>query len=120
MSKVRFVNRDSDNGCYQKAGSKLYRFYQICQFRNKVSNRYKIRNIIFDEMGEIVKIYEKHYTSDQCKILISSCKSHEYKIYPTWDLELVDYPNADDILKLKSPLVSSQIDDSNYGNYAKF
>ena len=113
--KIKFVSSKNDNQNHYQPEHKLSKFYQICQFRNPNTSKYDVRIIIFNENQEIVKAGEKQYSLDQCRMLISSIKINEYRMYPTYDLELVDYPNVDDIFRTQSNLMSNN---ESYSGYA--
>lgn len=103
MSKINFIRNKDD----MTVEEKFYKFHQICIFRDPVTSKYNVRTVVFNEDHEIVKVYEKEYNSDQCRKLMSSCrKTNDSKCYQTFDLELVDYPDADDLYKTRSELLS--------------
>ena len=115
-NKINFIkNKNSDNEYGYHPAHKLYKFHQICMFRNPQTLKYNVRTLIFDENQEIIKSLDKEYTANQCRSLISSNKINEYKTYATYDLSLIDYPNSDDLLKAQSDLLSN---DQTYSGYA--
>ena len=99
-NKFRFIK-----SIEEKKPNKLYRFHQICMFIDPKTSKYNIRTIIFDDDYNFVKILDKQYNAYQCKLLMESSKSTEYKTYATFDLNLIDYPNNDDLLKVQSKLL---------------
>lgn len=118
-TKFRFVNNlQNQNRNICEPDYKLHKFHQICMFKDPRSSKYNVRTVIIDENHDIIKSIIKQYTSSQCMTLIKSNKVNKYKIYPTYDLELIDYPNGDDILKLKSDLLSD--DQASQSGYALF
>ena len=115
-TRINFVkNEQSQNTNRYQPNHKLYKFHQICMFRDPDTSKYNVRTIIFDENQEIIKSTDKEYTANQCKSLIGTSKINEYKTYSTYDLNLVDYPNNDDLLKTQSDLLSN---DQTYCGYA--
>lgn len=104
-SIIKFIKNSGNDSAY-KPKHKLYKFHQICIFRDPQTCKYNVRSIIFDEEQNIIKVSEKEYNANQCKSLISSSKINEYKTYSTYDLNLIDYPNSDDLLKVQSDLLS--------------
>lgn len=109
--------KDSETDMKYKPDNKLHKFHQICMFRDPNTKKYNVRTVIFDDLQEIIKVTDKNYNSEQCKSLIALCKGNDYKIYQTFDLALVDYPDSDDLLKTKSDLLG---DTQGINNYAKF
>ena len=83
----------------------LYKFYQICSFKDETL-KYCVRIIVFNEKLEIIDQYNSKYNKKDCKKLIKSLKSCEGKLYATCDINLVDLPSVDDLLKVQSSLIS--------------
>ena len=102
---THFANVQTENRNRYQPDHKLYKFHQICMYKDLKSNKYNVRTLTLDENQNIVKETVKLYTEEQCNALISSSKDHEYTIYPTYDLDLVAYPNVDDLLKTQSELL---------------
>lgn len=105
-NKFNFI-RDTNN--YNKSWyqpeHKLYKFYQICMYKDPKYDKYNIRLLIIDENQDIIKETIKRYTLQQCNNIIASSKTNEYNVYPTYDLNLVGYPNLDELLKTQSELL---------------
>lgn len=112
---IKFIkNEQRENKIRYQPNPKLNKFHQICMFRDPETSKYAVRTVIFDENQEIIKASEKKYTANQCKSLLSSSKVNEYKTYSTFDLNLIDYPNSDDLLKAQSDLLGN---DQTYCGY---
>lgn len=108
-SNIRFIsneqrNNDLTDDDYQP-NRKLYKFYQICMFKNPNTYKYSVRTIYFNGNQDLIECVDNEYTTRQCNSLISSLKTHEYKTYSTYDLDLIDFPNSDDFLKVQSDLL---------------
>ena len=88
-------------------------------FQDPDNGKYKVRTVYFDSNYDIVKVTSSQYTPEQCKELITKSKINEYKTYPTYDLDLIDYPNSDDLVKVDSGLLDSNMT-MNYNGYAAF
>lgn len=118
-TKIKFIKNvqpnfgESSSENIHKPNHKLYRFHQICMFRDPQTSKYNVRTVIFDENQNIIKSSDKEYSANQCKSLIGLSKINEYKTYSTYDLSLIDYPNSDDLLKVQSDLLSN--DQTYYG-----
>lgn len=93
-------------------------YYQICQFKNKFTKKYQTRKIIFNELGNILKIYEKEYDNDKINNFIKHHRQNKYKIYPYYEIKDVQLPNTTDIICCQSDLLNnnSQPIDPNYTN----
>ena len=114
MSKINFIKSDQI-----RPRLKLYKFHQICTFKDPRTSKYSVRTIIHNENNEIEKVYEKRYSHKECQSLISRCKENHYKCYHTYELDQVDPPNVDDLYKTHSDLLSNS-NLSDYANYSKF
>lgn len=106
-NRIQFVKKfgtRNDDLTYNPA-KKLYKFYQICSFKNPTTGKHDVRIIKFNEMAEIVKKQEYICTPEYCNTLLSKADINQYKIYPTYDIDLVGLPDMDDMLKFQSPLL---------------
>jgi hypothetical protein len=103
--KIKFVKPASDNKDMYRPEHKLYKFYQLCMYKDPTSNKHNVRVLLINENQDIVKQTNKRCTTEQYDYITSHCKDHEYRVYPTYDLDLVDYPNVDDLLKMQSELL---------------
>jgi len=118
--KYRFVpNLTNDNKQQYQPKQKFKKIHQICMFQDPDNGKYKVRTVYFDSNYDIVKVTSSQYTPEQCKELITKSKINEYKTYPTYDLDLIDYPNSDDLVKVDSGLLDSNMT-MNYNGYAAF
>jgi hypothetical protein len=106
MPNIKFTGETVEDLIYNPERSQNT-FYQICQFKNKSSNLYQTRKIIFDEKHNIIKIYEKSYGA---KILEKFIKQHEnlnkLKMYPVEDISTLDLPNSNDFMMVCSNLAN--------------
>ena len=96
-------------------------YYQICQFKNKFTKKYQTRKIIFNELGNILKIYEKEYDNDKINNFIKHHRQNKYKIYPYYEIKDIQLPNTTDIICCQSDLLNNgQPTDSNYTNNTNY
>ena len=118
--KIKFIpNQSNDNEQHYQPKQKLKKIHQICMFQDPDNGKYKVRTVFFDGNYDIVKVVSSQYTPEQCKTLITSSKVNEYRTYPTYDLDLIDYPNSDDLVKVDSSLLDGDMT-MNYNGYAAF
>lgn len=103
----KFVSTDPQEQYIYNPNHKLYTFYQICQFKNPIINKYEVRKIIFNQLGEIMKTFEKGYPKKKLEIFMENNSSNKYALYPTTKIENVDLPNPNNILNAKSELLNS-------------
>lgn len=109
----KFVFKTTDNHLGYKPENKIIKFYQICHFKHPKTNKYHLRKCIYNGSGVLISTIEKKYTVDQIKKFFELHKDNEYKTYATYDLQLVDLPSDDQIIKSQSSLINNNYD--NYG-----
>lgn len=121
--KIKFVKKPYtyDEFLYNPAPF-IYKFYQICSFKDPHTNKYNVRTIIFNEKADIIKLYNTEYSSNQCNKLINSLakETHRYKIYPTYNLDIIDNPDMDDLLRVQSSLLSNDVNNYAVDQYSSF
>lgn len=122
-TKIIFVkpkdNLDLTNDLSNELNPKkeLNTYYQICQFKNQFTKKYKTRKIIFNEVGEILKIFEREYKFDELDNFIKHHRQNKFKMYPTNDIGSIELPTTTDIICCKSELLNNN--NQNY-DYDKF
>lgn len=114
--KIVFNSKKTDEFDYNPP-KELKSFYQICRFKNPFTNKYATRKIIFNELGEIVKKYEKEYSKQRIEMFAKTQRQNKYCMYPASDINLIDLPSPSFILEAKSELLNNDYEE--YG-YAKF
>jgi hypothetical protein len=95
----------------------IYKFYQICGFKNPWTNKYSVRKCLINENGVILESSVKKYSTDKYNALIKNCKQNEHKVYNTFDIELIDLPNGEDISGTRSELLNNT---QSYTGFAPF
>ena len=113
MNNIKFIKPEEDEMLYNPE-KQLESFYQFCQFKNPKTNLYESRKIIFNEMNEIIKTYEKGYDSKTIKIYAKTHNFNKYKMYPTQYIKLVALPNSNDFSQAFSELLNNT--NQTYGN----
>lgn len=106
--RIKFVNKlgNKNDELVYNPEKQLFVFYQICQFKNPKTGKHDVRCVTFNELAEIIGTEEYTCSGRYCKIIISKCKIHEYKLYSTYDLDLVGFPEMDDLLRSQSTLLN--------------
>ena len=92
-------------------------FIQIGSFPNPKTNLYHVRRFIVNQNNEIVGIKEYFLNKKRYDKLLRHKKRNQYKLYALYNLNVVNYPCASDILLLKSDILGS---DYNYSGFAPF
>jgi hypothetical protein len=92
-------------------------FYQVCHFADPDIKKYHVRKFIINSDYVIKKVKNYTINKNTFKKLLETKKDHEYKIYSTYDLSNINYPDPSDILLRKSELLGT---DSEYSGFAPF
>jgi hypothetical protein len=81
-------------------------YYQICGIKNRDTNMYETRKIVFNENNDILKIYEREYSGKYLKRFIKNANQNKYKIYPTDSIKNLDVPSKNDMMLVNSDLLN--------------
>lgn len=110
-TKITFVKPEDDFGEYTPK-KQINTYYQICQFKSKFTKKYETRKIVFNELGDILKIYEREYSYEELNIFMKHHRQNKFKVYPVNDIKQVEMPTSADIICCQSELLNT--DNQNY------
>lgn len=112
----KFVNLNTytKTDMIYKPEKRLDTYYQVCQFKNPYTKKYSTRKVVFNEYGEILKMYEKEYESKELKEFMRHHKRNKFKLFPTNDIKLVDLPNSSDMVQVQSELLNNNCKEYGY------
>lgn len=96
---------------------KLYTYYQICQYKNPITEKYDTRKVIFNECGEIKKIYERQYNRSEIKNFLKSNLNNKYIMYPAREISSVGKPSCGELMQVCSSLVNNNCKQYDYGDF---
>lgn len=82
-------------------------YYQFCRFKNSLTGMYQSRKIIFDEIGTILKTYEKEYSQKQIEKFANMHRDNKYKMYSVSEIKYVALPNGHDMAEVQSELLNN-------------
>ena len=102
--KLRFRLQTQEEEFIFKPDERQFSFYQICSF--SVDKKYKVRKVIYNENGEMITHREKRLKKDILDKFLKKCPEYKYTIYPTYDLDVVGFPEDGEILILKSSILN--------------
>ena len=103
--KLRIRLQTQEEEFIYKPDERQFSFYQICQF--PLEKRYHVRKIIYNEMGEMMDHREKRMKKDIVDKFLKKCPSFKYTIYPAYDLDIVGFPEPNEILTAKSIILNN-------------
>lgn len=110
--KLQTKSKQSEEFTYNPP-KKLTTFYQICHYKNAFSNKYGVRKIIFNELGTIIKTYDKEYSRGAVESFMKNNRKNKYTMYPTPDLKTIALPGPSFIFEAQSELLNNNFE----GNY---
>lgn len=102
--KLRFRLQSQEEDFIYKPDERKFSFYQICQF--PVNKKYKVRKIIYNENAEMITHREKAMKKEILDKFLKKCPDFKYTIYPVYDLDVVGFPDPNEILTAKSNILN--------------
>ena len=107
MQKYKFGKQVTEyNDSRYKPPQAAYTFYQLCSYACPKSGLHNIRIVQFNQDNEIIKTTTRRITEQQYQKFMSTHRDIDYKQYAAYDLDIIEYPNGDDLLKVHSELLS--------------
>jgi len=103
-TKNRFKLQSQDEDFIFKPDERKFSFYQICQF--SIDKKYMVRKLIYNENGEMMEYREKKLKKDILDKFLKNCQKFKYTIYPAYDLDVVGFPDPNEILTAKSEILN--------------
>ncbi len=116
-TNYKFVSPNSQSEYTYNPQSNIFKYYQLCSFKNPYNNKYHIRRIVMNAKNEFVSIDEKYIDAKEYKRFVQSHRLNEYKLYNVYDLNYIAYPSLGEITIIQSPILQT---DSDYSGFAKF
>lgn len=104
-SKISFILKEKDEECEYNPEKMEFTFYQICQFA--IDKQYHIRKIVYNELGEMVRYKEAKLKKTKLEKFLKGSPEYKYTLYPTYNLDIVGYPQANEILMAKSQILNN-------------
>jgi hypothetical protein len=81
-----------------------FSYYQICGFAS--NDKYQVRKLIYNEMGEAVSIKTANVKNKKIQNFIKKCPKNRYCIIPVYELDQIEVPDQDSILLAMSPILN--------------
>lgn len=117
--KYNFVKKtNKQDELYYKPEPTINKYYQACLFKNPWTNKFHIRKIVFDEMGECIDVSEHKLSTSQFEKFKKKYKSNQYKCYSTYSLSDVNLPKGGEMLTAESSLLGNE--QVSYDGYMQF
>jgi hypothetical protein len=101
--RYKFKLRDPEM-CYNPPKC-TFSYYQICSMKNPLTNKYPVRKFIFNEKNEIINTLVKEYPKSRLEKFLEITPENKIRLFPTYDVSMIAYPNTDEILNAHSELL---------------
>ena len=92
-------------------------YYQLCAYINPRDNMYHLRKLVFNQKNQIIQEKQYRLTKKQVKNFVKTKRNYEYKCFPAYSLDYIDYPNTGDLLMSKSAILSGNPEYTGYAPY---
>lgn len=115
--EIKFkINKMLDELSYNPP-KESHNFYQLCMYIDKKINKYHVRKCHVNQYGELENSEVKYITQKQYDRFTKIHKDNEYKLYPTYNINYVDFPNPGELFQAKSGLLNDNYDISGYAPF---
>lgn len=102
---IKYSITENDKDYTYKPDPRCFSFYQICQF--PIDKKYKVRKVIYNEIGDMVKYSEAKLKKKVLDKFLIDCPKYKYTVYPTYDLDVVGFPDPNEILMASSQILNN-------------
>ena len=116
-TNFKFTSYNSQDEYLYNPPSRIFKYYQLCSFKNPNNGKYHIRRFVVNSNNEFISIDDKYIDSKGYKRFVQSHRLNEYKLHNTYDLNHIAYPCLGEITIIQSPILENNGD---IGGFAKF
>ncbi len=116
-TNFKFTSKSVQDDLIYNPPQKIFKYYQLCSFKNPYNGKFHIRRFIMNEKNEFISIEENYIDSKKYERFVRSHRLNEYKLHNTYDLNHVAYPSMGEITIIQSPILETV---SDYSGFAKF
>jgi len=104
-TNMRFKLKSYEEDFIFHPEQRQFSFYQICQF--PIDKKYAVRKLIYDETGELITYREAILKKDILDKFLKKCPEYKRTIYPTYELGIIGFPEANEILTARSQILNN-------------
>jgi len=97
--------------------NKITYFFQVASFEHPKKGMYNVKKFAIDQNNKFIDIKGYWITKGQFKKFLETVKSYQYKIYPVYDLDIVEIPRLGEIVQSRSEILTGNYD---YTGFAPF
>lgn len=105
--KMRIQLKDREEEFVYNPTERIFTFYQICGYALK--KKYNIRKLKYNEYCELIDYTETAVKKDVVGKFVKKCPTFKYSIYPTYELNVVEFPKDNEILTAQSQILNGSI-----------
>lgn len=116
-TKFKFIPNTSTQCSNGDCSLDIINYYQVATFADHNTNKYHLKKFVINENNQFIRLTEYRLTKRQMEKFLSKKKQNEYKLFSSYDLSGVNYPNNGDISLARSSILG---EDSSYSGYAAF
>ena len=117
-TKYTFVGGQQDYDVREpKDDGSSSEYFQVCAFKDPTTKRYHMRKFAINGKNEFSSIKDFYLKKKECKKFMNVRKSHEYKVFPQYNLNNVQPPTLQEVCTSKSSILGN---DYGYTGYAPF
>jgi hypothetical protein len=104
---IKFDSKSStyDDMIYKPKDITFY-YYQICFYPDPNTRLVSVRKLTFDQYYQVIEAKEKAYNQKKVKKFIDTIPKSKYCVYPTYNINMITYPQPDQILSANSSLLN--------------
>lgn len=99
--KPKFVLASNVN---ENDETKKFSFYQICGF--SYEGKHEVRKLVYDEQGNLLYHNTSRLSKEILDNFIKKSPVFKYTIYPTYNLDIVGFPDNGEILMAISNILN--------------
>jgi hypothetical protein len=102
--KMRFRLKVQEKEVVYNPDKRVFSFYQICKY--DVNKKHHIRKLKYNEYCELIEYKESEIKKDKLNKFLNSCSNFKYSIYPCYNLDVIGFPDDNEILTAQSQILN--------------
>lgn len=103
----KFRIKEQEDDFIYKPDDRQFSFYQICHF--PVDGKHVVRKLIYNESAEMLRYTEKKLKKSLLDKFLKGCPKYKYSIYPAYDLDVIGFPDAGEVLMARSQILNEYV-----------
>jgi hypothetical protein len=100
------TNVSSYDDMVYKPDAITFNYYQICFYPDPKTGLISVRKLTFDQYFQVIDVKEKAHNQKKVKKFIMTIPKSKYCVYPTFNINMISYPQPDQIMSANSSLLN--------------